>query len=75
VLDEVDAALDEANVGRFRAVLKTLAQETQFVIITHNRYTIEIADIVYGISMDADGTSCVISHRLEQPEAEAQDDR
>jgi chromosome segregation protein len=72
VLDEVDAALDEANVGRFRAVLRTLAQETQFVIITHNRYTIEIADIVYGISMDADGTSCVISHRLKQPEAEGQ---
>jgi len=73
VLDEVDAALDEANVGRFRAVLSTLAQETQFVIITHNRYTIEIADIVYGISMDADGTSCVISHRLKQPEAEGHD--
>jgi chromosome segregation protein len=75
VLDEVDAALDEANVGRFRAVLRTLAQETQFVIITHNRYTIEIADIVYGISMDADGTSCVISHRLEQSEAKGQDDQ
>ena len=75
VLDEVDAALDEANVGRFRAVLSTLAQETQFVIITHNRYTIEIADIVYGISMDADGASCVISHRLKQPEAEDEDER
>ena len=66
VLDEVDAALDEANVGRFRSVLKSLAQDTQFVIITHNRYTIEFADIVYGISMNADGTSCVISRRLKQ---------
>ncbi len=75
VLDEVDAALDEANVGRFRAVLRTLAQETQFVIITHNRYTIEIADVVYGISMDADGASCVISHRLNQPKAAGRDDR
>jgi chromosome segregation protein len=66
VLDEVDAALDEANVGRFRSVLRSLACETQFVIITHNRYTIEFADIVYGISMNADGSSCVISRRLKQ---------
>jgi chromosome segregation protein len=66
VLDEVDAALDEANVGRFRTVLQSLAQETQFVIITHNRYTIEIADIVYGVTMSGDGSSRVISHRLSQ---------
>jgi chromosome segregation protein len=66
VLDEVDAALDEANVGRFRAVLQALSRETQFVIITHNRYTIEIADIVYGITMSGDGSSRVISHRLAQ---------
>jgi chromosome segregation protein len=66
VLDEVDAALDEANVGRFRTVLQSMAQETQFVIITHNRYTIEIADIVYGITMSGDGSSRVISHRLSQ---------
>ena len=66
VLDEVDAALDEANVGRFRSVLQELSETTQFVIITHNRYTIEIVDIVYGISMGADGASCVISHRLKE---------
>ena len=66
VLDEVDAALDEANVGRFRTVLKELAQQTQFVIITHNRYTIEAADIVYGVSMGSDGASCVISHRMQE---------
>ncbi|MBN1579273.1 MAG: chromosome segregation protein SMC [Anaerolineae bacterium] len=65
VLDEVDAALDEANVGRFRSVLQSLAEQTQFVIITHNRYTIEIADIVYGVSMGDDGVSCVISHRMK----------
>ena len=68
ILDEVDAALDEANVGRFRAVLKTLAENTQFVVITHNRYTIEAADIVYGVSMNADGASCVISHRMNDQE-------
>ncbi len=65
VLDEVDAALDEANVGRFRAVLRELAAQTQFVVITHNRYTIEIADLVYGISMGEDGISCVISRRMQ----------
>jgi chromosome segregation protein len=75
VLDEVDAALDEANVGRFRSVLRSLAHETQFVIITHNRYTIEFADIVYGISMNADGTSCVISRRLNQPASTGTADR
>ena len=64
VLDEVDAALDEANVGRFRNVLKELSDNTQFVVITHNRYTIEVSDIVYGISMGSDGASCVISHRM-----------
>jgi chromosome segregation protein len=66
VLDEVDAALDEANVGRFRSVLKELSEQTQFVIITHNRYTIEVSDIVYGISMGADGASCVISRRMDE---------
>ena len=66
VLDEVDAALDEANVGRFRNVLRELSESTQFVVITHNRYTIEISDVVYGISMGADGASCVISHRMAE---------
>jgi chromosome segregation protein len=64
VLDEVDAALDEANVGRFRAVLKELSEEMQFVVITHNRYTIEIANTLYGISMAGDGTSCVLSRQM-----------
>jgi chromosome segregation protein len=66
VLDEVDAALDEANVGRFRNVLKELSEQTQFVVITHNRYTIEVSDTVYGISMGTDGASCVISRRMEK---------
>jgi len=64
VLDEMDAALDEANVGRFRTVLKSLSANTQFVVITHNRYTVEVADTIYGISMGTDGVSCVISHQL-----------
>lgn len=65
VLDEVDAMLDEANVGRFRAHLEKLAQKTQFIVITHNRVTIEAADTIYGVSMGADAVSQVVSLKLE----------
>ena len=64
VLDEVDAALDEANVDRFTAALRDLAQRTQFIIITHNRRTIEMADTIYGVSMGEDSTTSVLSLRL-----------
>ncbi|MCX7939375.1 MAG: chromosome segregation protein SMC [Thermoflexales bacterium] len=66
VLDEVDAALDESNIGRFRAALESLSERTQFIIITHNRYTVEAADTIYGISMGADGASVVLSLRLDE---------
>lgn len=66
VLDEVDAALDEANVGRFRQALRELAQDIQFIVITHNRGTIEAADTIYGISMGQDGVSRALSLRLEE---------
>ncbi|HET9658731.1 MAG TPA: chromosome segregation protein SMC [Thermomicrobiales bacterium] len=64
LLDEVDAALDEANVVRFRERLQQLANETQAIIITHNRGTIEVADSLYGISMREDGVSTVLSMRM-----------
>ncbi len=66
VLDEVDAALDESNVSRFRAALQELGSNTQFVIITHNRGTIEAADTLYGVSMAGDGTSQLLSLRVEE---------
>jgi chromosome segregation protein len=65
VMDEVDAALDEANIGRFRATLKEAAAAKQILIVTHNRGTVEAAGTVYGISMGADGASQMISLRLE----------
>jgi chromosome segregation protein len=65
VLDEVDAMLDEANIGRFRELLEELSQQTQFVVITHNRGTIEGADTLYGISMGADAVSQVVSLELD----------
>lgn len=64
LLDEVDAALDEANVVRFRDELRTLASETQAIVITHNRGTVEIADTLYGITMGGDGVSQMLSLRL-----------
>jgi chromosome segregation protein len=66
VLDEVDAALDEANVGRFGEALQRLAARTQFIVITHNRLTIQAADTIYGVSMGRDGASGVLSLRLSE---------
>jgi chromosome segregation protein len=68
VLDEVDAALDEANVGRFRDAIKNLGKDTQFILVTHNRGTIEAADTIYGISMGADHTSTTLSLKLDGKE-------
>lgn len=64
VLDEVDAALDEQNAVKFRGIMKDLAKKTQFVIITHNRATMETADVLYGITMADDGISKVLSLKL-----------
>ena len=65
ILDEVDAMLDEANIRRFRRALEQLGERTQFIIITHNRGTIQVADTIYGVSMGDDSVSQVISLRLE----------
>ncbi len=63
-LDEVDATLDESNVGRFREALQELAAHTQFIVITHNRGTVEAANTIYGIAMGEDSISKVISLKL-----------
>jgi chromosome segregation protein len=65
VLDEVDAALDEANVGRFVETLRELTARSQFIVISHNRRTVEAADAIYGISMGDDSVSRVLSLRLD----------
>ena len=69
VLDEVDAALDEANVGRFTDAVRELAQRTQFIVITHNRGTIEAADALYGVTVGDDSVSRIVSLRLEEAQA------
>ncbi len=68
VLDEVDAMLDEANVGRFRELLRELSQTTQFMLITHNRATVQVADVIYGITMGRDSTSQVLSLKIDELE-------
>lgn len=66
VMDEVDAMLDEANVGRFCELLKELSEKTQFIVITHNRNTVQSADVIYGVTMGRDSASQVISLKLDE---------
>jgi chromosome segregation protein len=75
VLDEVDAALDEANIGRFAEALRSLAHVTQFIVITHNRGTIEAADALYGVTAGDDSVSRIVSLRLDEAQALAERDR
>ena len=61
LLDEVDAPLDDANIGRFNDIVATMAKTSQFIIITHNKRTMEIADNLYGITMEEPGVSKLVS--------------
>jgi chromosome segregation protein len=71
LLDEVDAALDDANVGRFNEIVRELASESQFVLITHNKRTIEIADVLYGVTMERKGISTIVSVEMHEEQAHA----
>jgi len=66
ILDEVDAPLDESNTDRFTSLLKELARDIQFITITHNRRTMEVADYIYGITMEEPGISKVISMHMAE---------
>jgi len=66
ILDEVDAMLDESNVMRFGDLLKELSASTQFIVITHNRNTVQLANVLYGVTMGKDSTSQVISLKLDE---------
>ncbi|MCD7033810.1 chromosome segregation protein SMC [Metabacillus sp. GX 13764] len=66
ILDEVEAALDEANVHRFAQYLKQFSRETQFIVITHRKGTMEEADVLYGVTMQESGVSKLVSVRMEE---------
>ncbi len=64
ILDEVEAALDDANLGRLLTIFEDLRETSQLIIITHQKRTMEIADALYGVSMRADGISAVVGQRV-----------
>jgi chromosome segregation protein len=66
ILDEVDAPLDEANVGRFNRMLTEMSEQTQFIIVTHNRKTMEMGSVLYGVTMQEPGVSKLVSVRWEE---------
>ncbi len=68
ILDEVDAPLDEANIGRFLDIIEEFTENTQFLIITHTKQTMARADVLYGVTMQERGVSQILSARLEEPE-------
>jgi chromosome segregation protein len=71
LLDEVEAALDDTNISRFVDLLRRYADRAQFLVITHQKRTMEAADILYGVSMASDGVSQIVSKRLRERRAEA----
>jgi chromosome segregation protein len=67
ILDEVEAALDDANLGRLLTVFEQLREASQLIVITHQKRTMEIADALYGVSMRGDGVSAVVGQRVAKP--------
>jgi chromosome segregation ATPase len=71
ILDEVEAALDDANIDRFLQLIRRFSDRAQFVIVTHQKRTMDAADVLYGVSMGGDGVTKVVSRRLPREEAQA----
>ena len=65
VLDEVDAPLDDTNIGKFNALLKEMSAKTQFILITHNKKTMELNDTLYGVTMEEPGVSKMVSIEMQ----------
>lgn len=67
ILDEVDAPLDDSNIDRFTRILKKFSNDTQFIVVTHNKRTMESANALYGVTMEEEGVSKLVSVRFDQP--------
>ena len=70
MLDEIDAPLDDANIGRFVEMLRSFTEHSQFIVITHSKRTIAAADVIYGVTMEESGVSRLVSVRMAEPEME-----
>ena len=70
LLDEVDAPLDDANVAKFLEMIQELADQSQLIVITHNKKTMEVAQTLYGITMETPGVSKVVSVKLNDPKSD-----
>jgi chromosome segregation protein len=75
LLDEVDAPLDEANIGRFAEAIRSMTHHSQFIVITHSKRTMEIADVLYGVTMERPGISTLVSVELRQGSQRKSEDR
>ena len=69
ILDEIEAALDDVNVDKYAAYLRTLSDKTQFIAITHRRGTMEAADVLYGVTMQEEGVSKLLKMQVNAPGA------
>jgi len=69
VFDEADAALDDANIGRFLSLVKKFSERQQIIMITHQKKTMEIADTIYGVTMQSDGISKIVSEKIDKKNA------
>ncbi len=74
ILDEVEAALDDANIDRFLQLVRRFSDRAQFVIVTHQKRTMDAADVLYGVSMGGDGVTKVVSRRLPRETAGEDED-
>jgi chromosome segregation ATPase len=74
ILDEVEAALDDANIDRFLQLVRRFSDRAQFVIVTHQKRTMDAADVLYGVTMGGDGVTKVVSRKLPRDRAEDEDD-
>ena len=71
LLDEVDAPLDEANIGRYCDLIREMTDRSQFILITHSKTTMELGDMLYGVTMETPGISKLVSVKLKSDDEEA----